>query len=111
MVERPPQRSTRRSPALASRLFVAGAAVSATIAMIGWMGRSAGASAPTSATVTVRRVVVVEPQPEPVPYITLEAVLPGRTVTVVTQPPRVVHRAPGAAAPVSVPVVTTSSGS
>ncbi len=78
---------------------------------MGWIDRAAANGPVAPAATTIRRVVVVAPQPEPVPYITLEAVLPGRTVTVVTQPPRVVHRAPAASTAAAPPVVTTSSGS
>ncbi|HEX5631106.1 MAG TPA: hypothetical protein VFY15_05550, partial [Acidimicrobiia bacterium] len=95
MTERRGGTRARRPPALASRMFVSAAATAATIAMVGWIGR-ASAGEPVTAATTVRRVVVVVPPPDPVPYITLEALLPGRTVTVVTQAPRVVHRAPAA---------------
>ncbi len=93
-------------------MFVSAAATAATIAMVGWIGRASAGEPMTPAATTVRRVVVVVPPPDPVPYITLEALLPGRTVTVVTEAPRVVHRAPAASSTASAaPVVTTSSGS
>jgi hypothetical protein len=112
---------SRRSPALGSRIIVAAAATAATIALVGWMGRPAGASGVEAVTAAappiIRRVVVVEAQPDPEPYITLEAAPAGRTVTVVTQPARVVSRTTAAApaasvAPAQVAApVTTSSGS
>ena len=121
MVERVPastgSRPGRRSPALASRLLVAAAAVAATAGLVGWMGRAAGAAEESEAlavgpTVTIRRFVVVEPRPEPEPYIVLEAAPAGRVVTVVTQPARVVRRASAATTTQSAPApVTTSSGS
>ena len=113
--------SKRRPPALGARILVAAGATAATIVLVGWMGRAAQAGAapasPEATPTIIRRVVVVQEQPAPEPYISLEAVPAGRTVTVVTQPARVVHRAPAAGAatpaataPAAAPV-TTSSGS
>lgn len=115
-VARPTTR--RRAPALGARLLVTAGATAATIVLVGWMGRAAQAGGSVTNVVSmptvIRRVVVVQEQPAPEPYISLEAVPAGRTVTVVTQPARVVHRAPAAtpAAPAAAPApVTTSSGS
>ncbi len=110
---------TRRAPALGARILVAAGATAATIALVGWMGRAAQATGGEEATaqVIIRRVVVVEEQTAPEPYIALEAVPAGRTVTVVTQPARVVRRTTAAAAPAATTAapaaapVTTSSGS
>ena len=114
----PSRPRVRRSPALGARIVVAAGATAATIVLVGWMGRvaQAGAASETQAPVVqiIRRIVVVQDQPAPEPYISLEAAPAGQTVTVVTTPVRVIHTAPVAApAPAVVfPVpVTTSSGS
>jgi hypothetical protein len=81
------------------------------------MGRvtPAGAASETATPVVqiIRRIVVVQDQPAPEPYISLEAAPAGQTVTVVTTPARVIHVAPAAPAPAVVVAapVTTSSGS
>jgi DnaK suppressor protein len=77
--------------------------VAVTIALVGWMGKVAQAGAATpqvgeAAATVVRRVVVVASQPAPEPYISLEAAPASRTVVVVSQPGRVVHRSSGAPA-------------
>ena len=106
---------TRRAPALGARIVVAATAVAATISLVGWMGRAAqaeDASSAASVPPTIRRVVVVLTPSTAEPYIALEAVSAGRTVVVVTQPARVIRRAPAVAAGTpSAPPVTTSSGS
>lgn len=104
----------RRSPALAARILVASLAIASMGGLVGWMGRSArlaGAVGEVAeAPRTVRRVVVV-PTPEPEPDIVLQAVLAGRTVTVVTTPPRIIRRAPAASAGAAGTPVSSSRGS
>lgn len=104
----------RRAPARGARILVAATAVAVTVLLVGWMGRNARAdgAAITPSPPTIRRVVVVETQPEPEPYIALQAVPAGRTVVVVRRPAQVIRRAPAAAGggQVTAPV-STSSGS
>lgn len=102
---------SRRAPALGARILVASLSLGVTAGLVGWMGRSARASLEAEpvadeAAPTIRRVVVV---PTPEPDIVLQAVVAGRTVTVVTAPPRVVRRAPAASGGGGGPAPVTSS--
>jgi len=118
----PPARrgGLRRTPALASRVLVAGlsaAAMLGLVAAIGAAAASPGVEAVPPTTV-IHRIVVVAAPPPPEPDLVLQAVPAGRRVTVVTIPPPqpVVTRPaapqvrPGGATQ-SAPVVATTSGS